>query len=92
MGEGNSQIKVMRMLKKTTRPVSLLSNINEIIERILFQKVNSFFLRRKNNILVKEQCVFRKGKSTILAVYQVLQSAIKAINEKNFTVAVGLDL
>lgn len=76
--------------KENYRPISLLSNVNKIIEKILFDKFTNFF--EKNSLLVQEQCGFRKGKSTIHAIYKALQSAIKSVNEKNFTVAICLDL
>lgn len=72
------------------RPISILSNINKIFERIIFDKVLHFF--DINNILVKQQCGFRQGKSTINAMYQALNSIIKSLNKNQVTSALCLDL
>lgn len=72
------------------RPVSLLSNINKIFERIIFDKFIQFF--EKNQILVKQQYGFRKGKSTINAIYQTLTNIIKSLNQNQVTATLCLDL
>lgn len=56
------------------RPISLLSNVNKIFKRIIFDKLMQFF--EANNILLKQQYGFRQGKSTLNAIYQALTSII----------------
>lgn len=72
------------------RPISLLSNVNKIFERIIFDRVMQFFEKKK--ILVEQQCGFRKGKSTIDALYRVLNSVIKSLNKNQITATLFLDL
>lgn len=72
------------------RPISLLSNVNKIFERIIFDKLMQFF--EANNILLKQQYGFRQGKSTLNAIYQALTSIIRSLNQNNVTAALCLDL
>lgn len=72
------------------RPISLLSNVNKIFERIIFDRMMKFF--EENKILANQQCGFRRGKSTIHAIYQALKTIIKSLNEQHATAALCLDL
>ena len=47
-------------------PISLLPICNEIIEKLMYSKVNNFL--EKNNIIIKQQFGFQKKKSTTLAI------------------------
>lgn len=72
------------------RSISLVSYLNEVFERIIFDKVITFL--EANNILVEQQCGYRQGRSTINAIYQALNWAIKSLNKNQITVALCLDL
>lgn len=72
------------------RPISLLSNIGKVIEKIMYSRFISFL--EKHDILSNAQNGFRKGKSTIHAIYQTLVHILDSLNEEKETVAVCLDL
>ena len=63
------------------RPVSILSNISKIHERLLFKQISEYF----EPILSKFQCGFRKGYSAqhcLLAMLEKWKSAVD--NKRNF--------
>ena len=51
------------------RPISLLPTFSKILEKIIFNRLSSFF--NKNNILYKSQLGFQKGHSTEHALLEV---------------------
>lgn len=75
---------------KNYRPVSLLSNISKIIEKILYERLSNFL--DKNKILHDSQNGFRKGRGTTRAIYQALVKILKSLNNNKETVTMGLDL
>ena len=67
--------------KDNYRPVSILSNISKIYERLLFKQISEYF----EPILSKFQCGFRKGYSAqhcLLAMLEKWKSAVD--NKRNF--------
>ena len=67
--------------KDNYRPVSILSNISKIYERLLFKQISEYF----EPILSKFQCGFRKGFSVqhcLLAMLEKWKSAVD--NKRNF--------
>lgn len=72
------------------RPISLLSTISKVLEKIIFDKIVNFFL--KFNILAKCQFGFQKGKSTKSAITNFLKSLYDNLNNKNRCVGIFLDL
>ena len=67
--------------KDNYRPVSILSNISKIYERLLFKQISEYF----EPILSKFQCDFRKGYSAqhcLLAMLEKWKSAVD--NKRNF--------
>ena len=67
--------------KDNYRPVSILSNISKIYERLLFKQISEHF----EPILSKFQCGFRKGFSAqhcLLAMLEKWKSAVD--NKRNF--------
>ena len=72
--------KVIPLFKKTTeeerqdpgnyRPISILSVINKILEKVIYIRLIRFIV--KNDILYKFQFGFRKGHSTTLALMEVV--------------------
>jgi hypothetical protein len=71
------------------RPISKLSTINKIFERIIQVRLNAYF--DKFNLISKNQFGFCKGKSTIDALNIVLDSIYSALNENYYAIAIFLD-
>jgi hypothetical protein len=72
------------------RPISVLSNFNKIFETILHQRMSRFI--EINNLLSKNQYGFRKGRSTTCAILNLITNILKALEKKEFALAVFLDL
>lgn len=72
------------------RPIAILNNISKIFEKIIANRILTFFDRE--NILNNNQNGFRKGRSTIRSVYVALTDILHSMNKKNNTVALCLDL
>ena len=72
------------------RPISLLSAINKILEKVICKRLTDFL--EKHKIIFKYQFGFRKKHSTIQAVVEIVDNIIEHI-EKGFLVAgIYLDL
>lgn len=72
------------------RPITLLSNINKIFEKIVYERIVTYLEIQK--ILTDRQSGFRRGKNTVRAVYQALKDILNSLNENKETVALCLDL
>ena len=72
------------------RPISLLSNINKIFEKLLHLRLIKFF--DKNNTFTNEQFGFRKGHSTNHAVIALTEFVRKALDSGEFAAGVFIDL
>lgn len=74
------------------RPISLLSSISKLLEKIVARQMHGFL--SVNNILFKHQYGFRKGHSTTHAVLQFLDKIHEALNKETpeFTLGIFLDL
>jgi len=46
------------------RPISLLSSISKIFEKLILKRLNLFIFSRNNHIIPNHQCGFRQGHST----------------------------
>lgn len=79
-----------RAEEKNYRPVSLLSNVNKVFEKILYSRLISFIER--NAILADRQNGFSRHKSTIRAIYQAMSEILNSLNDDRVTVAMLLDL
>ncbi|XP_050303664.1 uncharacterized protein LOC126741310 [Anthonomus grandis grandis] len=75
---------------KDYRPISLLPNINKVFEKIIYTRLETYL--EKHQILTELQNGFRKGRSTVRAIYQALQKIIKSMNDRKATMAIFLDL
>lgn len=76
--------------EKNYRPISLLSNISKIFERVMCDRLISFFER--HSVISGRQNGFRKGKSTIRAIYQALERVINSLNDRKLTIMMCMDL
>lgn len=72
------------------RPISLLSNVSKIFEKIISSRFIEFFER--HSLLSDRQNGYRKGKSTIRAIYQALEKILNSLNNNNKTLAMCIDL
>ena len=72
------------------RPISLLSNINKILEKIMFNRVYSFLEEHKCIYLL--QFGFRQKHSVNHALIQITENIRKALDEKKFACGVFIDL
>ena len=60
------------------RPISLLSNINKVLERIVFKHLYNHFL--ENDILTPLQSVFFPGDSTVNQLLFLYKAFCKALD------------
>ena len=89
--------KVIPLFKKgeTTlitnyRPISLLSLLNKIFEKLLYRRLYKFLV--KHNVLYKYQFGFRKGYSTTMALIEIVNNIKTAIDNNKFVCGIFLDL
>ena len=72
------------------RPISLLSNIDKIFEKIIYKRLHNFLL--ENNILSPRQFGLRKSHSTSHAVLSIVQKITDALEAGKFAYAIFIDL
>ena len=72
------------------RPISLLSNVEKIFEKIIYKRTYSFLNR--NNVLYNYQFGFRRSFSTSHALMSISQSIYDALDKGNFACALFIDL
>ena len=72
------------------RPISTLNPLAKIFEKIIFNRIYSFF--EDNNLLCPQQFGFQKGKSTEQACINFLQAIINSHNNNTHSQAVFVDL
>jgi elongation factor P--beta-lysine ligase len=68
------------------RPIALLPNFSKVFEKIILNRIQSFF--EKNNIINKNQPGFQKGKNTTQAIFNFMQQIWTDIHKK--TASIGL--
>ena len=72
------------------RPISLLSNINKIIEKIMHERLYSFL--EVHHCIYQLQFGFRNGHSTTHALLDMTEEIRKHIDNNKFAVGVFIDL
>ena len=72
------------------RPISLLPILSKIFEKLMHYRLNNFVER--NNLIRNNQFGFRKSRSTTDVVLEFLDHAFNSLNEKNYLIAIYLDL
>ena len=100
MGEYPDLLKVAKVLpifKKgdptlcsNYRPISVLSCINKILEKIIYKRIYEFL--EKQNILYEFQYGFRKGHSTEHALIEIVDKIKLAMDSNELTCGIFLDL
>ena len=72
------------------RPITLLSNLDKIIEKLMHKRLMGFLNDQK--VLYKKQFGFQKKISTAHAVISLIENIEKAIDNKMFVCGVFVDL
>lgn len=72
------------------RPISLLSSISKLTEKIILNRIQDF--DRKEKVMIDEQFGFRRGHSTSRQVARIANSIIKNYNIDNITSMALLDI
>ena len=72
------------------RPISLLSNIDKIFEKLMHSRLIEFL--EEKQILHYRQFGFRKDFSTNHAILTLLESIQKALDDRQFTCSIFIDL
>lgn len=74
---------------KDFRPISLLSLLSKILEKVTFWQINDYF--QKNNIIPKHQSGFRLAHSTTTALLNLTDYILRAADERKAAVLIALD-
>ena len=89
--------KVIPIFKKNNRtdpsnyrPISLISVINKLMEKLMFKQINKFI--EKHNIMYDYQFGFRKDHSTTLAIMEICENIIDTLNKGSYITGLYLDL
>ena len=72
------------------RPISLLSNISKVLEKVVHKKLYSFLTRC--DILCDKQYGFRPNRSTIDAVTDLTYDVLSSLERNDMCFSVYLDL
>jgi len=72
------------------RLISLLMVFSKVLEKAMHSRLSQHL--HANNILVTEQCGFRKGRSTKDAAFRLTDSVFKSINQKMHVGGIFYDL
>ena len=72
------------------RPISLLSNINKIIEKLMYYRLYNFL--SSHNCIYKFQFGFRNKYSTTHALLNLTEDIRKALDENLFSIGIFIDL
>ena len=71
-------------------PISLLSNVGKIFERVMFNRIERFL--NDHNLIYKYQYGFRKNYSTNHALLSIVKEINKSLDNKSFACGVFVDL
>ena len=78
-----------KMLTSNFRPISLLSNLNKILEKLMFKRVYSFL--EKENIIYNNQFGFRPKHSTNHALISITEQIKEALDNGQYACGVFVD-
>ena len=82
--------KESRLFCSNHRLISLLSNFDKIIEKIMYSRIYKFL--DKNNIIYLLQFGFRQHYSTSYALLNLTEAIMKALDDGNFACGIFVDL
>lgn len=72
------------------RPISLLSSLSKITEKVILERINTF--NTKNKIIIDEQFGFRGGHNTTMQVARIAHAITLNYNKSNVTSLALLDI
>ena len=72
------------------RPISLLSNIEKILEKLMYKRLYTFL--NKNNVIYNLQFGFRQQYSTSHALINITENIRKTLDDGNIGCGVFVDL
>ena len=72
------------------RPISLLSNIDKVFEKLIYKRVYGFLEAKK--VLFRQQFGFRKNYSTSQTLLNISQKIMDALDKGNYACGVFIDL
>jgi len=72
------------------RPISILSNINKILEKLMFKRLYEFL--EEHRCIYELQFGFRANHSTNHAILSITQKIQEAINNDNIAIGIFIDL
>ena len=72
------------------RPISVLPSLSKVFKKVMYKRLYNFL--ETHNILYQSQYWFRKKHSTIHAVTEFVSNTTQALDNKQSTIAVFLDL
>ena len=79
-----------QLLVSNYRPISLLSNINKIFEKLVYSRLYSFL--NLHNCIYELQFGFRTNHSTNHALFSLTEEIRKALDSNNFACGIFIDL
>jgi len=82
--------KGSRLLVSNYRPISLLSNINKILEKLVFSRMFKFL--DEHNCIYSHQFGFRPKHSTNHALVNITENIRKSLDENKFACGIFVDL
>lgn len=75
---------------KHLRPISLLSSLSKVIEKLLHNRILDFC--NGSNLLPNFQFGFRNKQSTVHALLRLFEEAVMGFNDRKITIAAFLDI
>ena len=72
------------------RPISLLSPINKIFEKLIYSRLYTYL--EQNSMLSSHQCGFRMGLSTTLAIHDMQENILENLEKGSITCTIFCDL
>ena len=82
--------KVDRQIKTNYRPISLLSCISKVFEKLVFDKFYDYLIR--NNILTDVNSGFKKNDSAINRLLAILENIYQSLDNHQDSIFVSLDI
>ena len=79
-----------KLMMGNYRPISLLTSISKLFEKVVFEQLSDYF--SSNKYLHEGQHGFREKHSTELATIELMDRIISALNDKRLPISIFMDL